>query len=96
MSRKENLQMIYAEAMRHHPYGYPLYQPCNTKSLKLGSCGYLNEYGDWNHICNVLDGTQPFDKVQGDLQLGDTESMTWLPKCSEHVRETKFKANAKA
>jgi hypothetical protein len=54
----------------------------------------LNEYGDWNPICNVLEGKPPFfDETEEELQLGEPETVTWLPKFSEQVREKKVKGN---
>jgi hypothetical protein len=91
----EKLQTVYANAMLCHPYGYPLYHPASTKSLKLGACGYLDEYGDWNNICNVLEKNPSFDTIsEEELERAEPQRMTWLPKVSENVHEVKLKAQA--
>lgn len=50
-----SLERVYAEQMRHHPYGYALFHPASTSALQPGSVGFFNELGFWNPIAHLED-----------------------------------------
>jgi len=95
MSSGDSLQLIYANAMRQHPFGFALYHPIDKDVLKLGSCGYLNDLGDWNPITNVSSAVDNrYVAVDEELQKGDPQELNWGPKCSDHVMEHREKLKA--
>jgi len=95
MSSGDSLQLIYANAMRQHPFGFALYHPIDKDVLKLGSCGYLNDLGDWNPITNVSSAVDNrYVAVDEELQKGDPQELNWGPKCSDHVTEHREKLKA--
>jgi len=94
MAQNDDLHLIYAEAMKHHPFGFALYHPCNKSVLKIGSCGYFNHRGDWNSIADISSSNETFTGIHDDLQKAEPHSLKWGPKCSDHVREHRVKAKA--
>lgn len=95
MSADIDLQQLYANAMRHHPFGFALYHPCDKTVLKPGSVGYFNVRGDWNPITHILSSDEPFTMADDELQLGDAQLPEWGPKCSERVTEHRLQGQAK-
>lgn len=95
----EDLQVIYADAMRHHPFGFALYHPCDKSVIQPGSCGYFNDTGDWNPITMVLDSSSdnddqsPFVKLEEKLQKEGPQLLRWGPKYSDHVTEHRLKGS---
>ena len=89
-----DLQQTYADAMRHHPFGFALYHPCDKTVLKPGSCGYFNTRGDWNPIVAVSISDGQFLKIDDDLQMSPPQTLEWGPKCSEHVTEHRLETKA--
>jgi hypothetical protein len=91
----DNLQLVYANAMRRHPFGFALYHPCDKNVLNLGSCGYFNDLGDWNPITNVSSqDDHNYSGIEEELQKADPQELSWGPKCSEHVTEHREKMKA--
>lgn len=94
-----DLQVIYAEAMRHHPFGFALYHPCHKNILKPGSCGYFNDRGEWNPITDLANPSSlnelSFVGVDEDLQKGEPQMLHWGPKCSKNVTEHRLKGHTK-
>lgn len=94
IAQNGDLQLNYANAMRHHPFGFALYHPCDKMLLKPGSCGYFNYLGDWNPIADVLSSNGRFVGLDEDPQKAEPQTLNWGPKCSEHVTEYRFKTAA--
>lgn len=92
MPADRDLQQVYADAMRLHPFGFALYHPCDNTILKPGSCGYFNSRGVWNPIAHVSVAAGPFVAVDKELDIGPLETLEWGPKCSEHVNVKRIKA----
>ena len=88
MPGEMDLQQTYADAMRLHPFGFALYQPCDKIVLKPRSCGYFDTHGDWNPITHISASQDPFVKIEEEeLQMGEPQILEWGPKCSSHVTE---------
>ena len=91
------LDEIYARGMREHAYGFALYKPKPSNSLKPGSCGYFDETSNWNPILNIKDikqndshGVKPM--TDSFLKEADPQTYVWGPKYSTGVREVKMDA----
>jgi hypothetical protein len=91
MSSDDSLQHVYANSMRQHPFGFALYHPSDKDLLKLGSCGYFNDLGDWNPITNVSADDNKYVAIEEELQKADPQELSWGPKCSDHVTEHREK-----
>ncbi|PLB37619.1 uncharacterized protein BDW47DRAFT_131892 [Aspergillus candidus] len=91
---------LYQQSMLRHPYGYALYEPESTKTLKPGSCGYLTELGQWTPLIgedqapiNLGDssslsrnGLKPFEQ----FYRAPTDKRAWGPKVCGQVKQRKL------
>lgn len=87
-----SLERVYADQMRHHPYGYALYHPASTTTLRPGSVGFFDGLGFWNPIAHLED--LPSLKKHGlkqpseALERSPTERIRkWTPRTSSGVSE---------
>ncbi|PLN86834.1 hypothetical protein BDW42DRAFT_157821 [Aspergillus taichungensis] len=97
---------LYQQSMLKHPYGYALYEPESTKTLKPGSCGYLTELGQWTPLIgedqapiNLGDasslsrnGLTPFEQ----FYRAPTDTRSWGPKISGQVKQRKVELDVGA
>ena len=59
MSPRNHLGHTYRVLMRHHPFGYALYQPLlrdsESTKAKPGVCGILDDRGIWTPLFDLND-----------------------------------------
>lgn len=99
-----NLATKYAAAMAEHPYGHALFRPASSKSLRPGSCGYLDDQGKWNPIISNIEDTAELQQtglpflVPRPLVPMHPQSHTWGPKTATNMiyRRTAFSGAADA
>jgi hypothetical protein len=94
-----SLNTVYANAMKHHPYGYAMYEPESSSILKPGACGYLTASGVWTPLFYLNDadslarrGFTPFD----GFKPAPLSRREWGPKTSSHVTSRALGVNARA
>jgi hypothetical protein len=82
------LNDVYAEILQNHPYGYDLYAPESSLTLKPGTCGFLDQKGAWTPLLDLSNaaavharGFTPFH----DFSPAPPKSGLWGPKGSEGV-----------
>jgi hypothetical protein len=85
--------------MAHHPFGIALYRPLPSDSFKPGACGYFDEFGHWNPICDVEDSISL--EIKGLNLLEDPierapldQGITWAAKLSVNMRGIKIPLKA--
>lgn len=91
MPDESRIDRVYAQLMRHHPYGWALYKKITRRDMFPGSCGYFDSEGDW---CGIADLNNRQDLAeQGwkmpDNRIGSTQppqSVKWGPKISGSVK----------
>ncbi|KAK5999137.1 hypothetical protein PT974_01526 [Cladobotryum mycophilum] len=91
MTDKSRLDRVYAQLMRHHPYGWALYKKVTKREIFPGSCGYFDPEGDWQTIVDLTGPSHnlvgqgwkvPCDKIHSTRS---PESTTWGPKNSGSI-----------
>ncbi len=94
MTSQRTLATHYAEQMRHHAYGYAIYEPASSADLRPGSCGYFDESGGWTTIAQLDDveelkreGFEPPTSLEA---VEDKIKRSWHPKCSAGVAATEL------
>ncbi|KAL8822490.1 MAG: hypothetical protein Q9191_006776 [Dirinaria sp. TL-2023a] len=87
-----SLERVYADQMRHHPYGYALYHPASTTTLRPGSVGVFDGLGFWNPIAHLEDptslqkhGLKP--PTEGLERAPSERIRKWSPRTSSGVSE---------
>lgn len=91
-----NLATRYLESMKHHPYGYAFYEPEAASEVRPGTCGYLNEFCQWQPIADLTDVNDLQKKgltEPADLIAAKDSSHEWGPKLSHSVRSAKLNVN---
>ena len=82
----------YAERMKIHPFGFPLYHPASSRILRPGSVGFFNGLGIWTPIAHLED-SESLMKLNlrfptQSLTVAPTERIKeWTPKVSTGVTE---------
>ena len=93
----------YTQLMSNHPYGTALYIPLPSKTFQPGWCGYFDDFGDWNPICQILqdevDSNSPKSKglspLKKPIEKAPLEQgITWAPKMSTHTKGVKVPLKA--
>lgn len=95
----KNLATRYTEAMKEHPYGYALFRPALSETLRPGSCGYIDDNGRWNSILlDIQATTNEGFSASTSLSAMPTQYHTWGPKASSGVvqRRVAFDGGADA
>lgn len=95
----KNLATRYTEAMKEHPYGYALFRPALSTTLRPGSCGYIDDNGRWNRILlDIQATTNEGFSASTSLSAMPTQYHTWGPKASSGVvqRRVAFDGGADA
>ena len=87
-----SLERVYADQMRHHPYGYALYHPASTTTLRPGSVGFFDGLGFWNPIAHLEDlpslQKHGLKRPSEVLERCPSERIRkWTPKTSLRVSE---------
>jgi hypothetical protein len=101
MAQSDNLSTLYAQQMKHHPYGYALYKPVAESVIQRGSVGYFDGSGDWNPIAQLSDAADLENKgykpLREPLVSSPKEEHThWGPKTSQGVRNRNIGLDAGA
>jgi hypothetical protein len=92
MAQGDDLAKVYAENMAHHPYGYALYKPVLSSTLKPGSCGYFDTQGNWQPLVDLTSPnslqkyglSSPKEELES---ISPEENISWGPKVSRRVTE---------
>ena len=94
-----NLATKYLESMKHHPYGYALYEPEPASVIYPGVCGYLNDLCQWQPIADLTDDealTKDGLSTPKALINAPDSHHRWGPKLSNSVRSNKVDAKVGA
>lgn len=95
----KSLDIEYSKLMAHHPFGIALYRPLSSEIFRPGACGYFDDCGDWNPICDLGDSSsmdvngleRPEDPIErAPLDQG----ITWAAKLSMKMRGVKVPLKA--
>jgi hypothetical protein len=85
----DTLNIIYANEMQNHPYGYAIYQPEFDTVIKPGMVGFFDPVGFWSPIADLSDpkslkeaGLKPPRKA---LSPAPPQNQTWGPMTSKSV-----------
>ncbi|KAI9743314.1 MAG: hypothetical protein M1818_003160 [Claussenomyces sp. TS43310] len=96
-SSTDPLNRIYAEEMRHYPYGYALYQPASTAVIKPGIVGYFDSTGFWSPLADLNDTTAlkaaGLTPPKHPLSPAPPQDQTWGPMTSKSVTGHDLKAS---
>lgn len=80
---------MYAEALRHHSFGYALYHPCPNTVLTPGSIGYFDNVGEW--IPMEFDS---FKALVAGMKLGEIEHAKCGPITTKQVTQVSLSGSA--
>ena len=94
LGHQRKLDKKYAEIMENHPFAVTLYRPLPTSILRPGSLGYFDEFGAWNLIAHLTDGSELLAKGLGQLEdevdiAPPDDGIKWGPKISSDMKATK-------
>ena len=87
-----SLAYDYAERMKCHPFGFPLYHPESSHILRPGAVGFFDGLGIWTPIAHLED-SESLTKYNlrfptHSLTVAPTESIKkWTPKVSLGVNQ---------
>ncbi|KAF9523335.1 hypothetical protein CPB83DRAFT_863086 [Crepidotus variabilis] len=89
------LDQKYAEMMENHPFGIALFHPPPSGTFKPGVCGYFDEYGAWNPICDLLDtkglAAKGLSPVEQEPERAPLENgIKWGPQMSTDTKASKL------
>lgn len=90
MPDDSRIDRVYAQVMRHHPYGWALYKKVTRRDMFPGSCGYFDPEGDWRGIADLNDppelAKQGWKMPHDDMRFPQPpDSVVWGPKSSGSV-----------
>ncbi len=95
----KTLDVEYSKLMAHHPFGIALYRPLSSDSFKPGACGYFDEFGHWNPICDLEDSisleTKGLNLLEDPIERAPSDQgITWAAKLSVNMRGIKVPLKA--
>lgn len=95
MTDKSRLDRVYAQLLRHHPYGWALYKKVTKRDVFPGCCGYFDTDGDWHGLVDLNAGPNLTSQGwmipdAGIINEKSPESMTWGPKNSNSIQSNHF------
>jgi hypothetical protein len=97
MDSKE-LNRIYADEMKNHPYGYGLYQPCFSTVIKPGSVGFFDKSGFWSPLADLADPkaleTAGLKAPKHALSPAPPQKQSWGPMASKSTSGHNIDASA--
>ena len=89
------LDQQYANIMQNHPFGIAVYRPLSRLVLKVGACGYFDDFGSWNLIVDLERPDQLLKKKLSPVDDDELEKapldegIKWGPKISSKVKAKK-------
>lgn len=99
MAPPKDIPQRYSASMRHYRHGLAFYDPASSLMVQPGTCGYINENGDWSRIVDITDdvaiqngGYKGIDMTHVIKPLPSRRY--WGPKCTASVRHDNVMAKA--
>lgn len=97
---RAGLHRQYLEHMRHHPYGYALYEPQSAELMYPGCCGYFDTTGYWTPLVDLsnLDALKQHG-IQTEapfINRAPGDQRSWGPKTTKTVKGRKIDLSVEA